>query len=70
MLLANMFSENGLIAIVIVAVLIFGGTAIPKLARSLGTAKSEFEKGLKSVKTEETAKATDAAEPTAPEAGQ
>ena len=30
-----------------VIVLLFGTAAIPKLARSLGKAKSEFEKGLK-----------------------
>jgi sec-independent protein translocase protein TatA len=28
-----------------VIVLLFGGTQLPKLARSLGQAKSEFEKG-------------------------
>ena len=33
-------------AIVIIAVLLFGGAAIPKLARSLGSAKNQFEKGL------------------------
>ena len=27
-------------------VLLFGGAAIPKLARNLGSAKNEFEKGL------------------------
>jgi Sec-independent protein translocase protein TatA len=27
-------------------VLLFGGPAIPKLARNLGSAKNEFEKGL------------------------
>ena len=31
----------------VVAVVIFGGAAIPKLARNLGSAKTEFEKGLK-----------------------
>ena len=29
------------------AVLLFGGTQIPKLARSLGSAKNQFEQGLK-----------------------
>jgi len=28
-------------------VVLFGGAAIPKLARNLGSAKNEFEKGLK-----------------------
>jgi sec-independent protein translocase protein TatA len=30
-----------------VAMVLFGGTALPKFARSLGQAKKEFEKGLK-----------------------
>lgn len=33
------------IIILIVVVLVFGGSQLPKLARSLGQAKSEFEKG-------------------------
>jgi sec-independent protein translocase protein TatA len=28
-------------------VLLFGGSQLPKLARSLGSAKTEFEKGLR-----------------------
>jgi sec-independent protein translocase protein TatA len=34
-------------AVVIVVALLFGGSQLPKLARSLGSAKSEFEKGLR-----------------------
>ena len=34
-----------LLVIAIIA-LLFGSTQLPKLARSLGSAKSEFEKGL------------------------
>jgi sec-independent protein translocase protein TatA len=30
-----------------VIALLFGGSQLPKLARSLGSAKSEFEKGLR-----------------------
>ena len=64
--LGNVFGPDLVVVIVVVAVLVFGGSAIPKLARNLGQAKNEFEKGLKAAKTE----ATDAAEPKAPEAGQ
>jgi sec-independent protein translocase protein TatA len=32
---------------------LFGSTAIPKFARSLGKAKKEFEKGLKSEPSED-----------------
>jgi sec-independent protein translocase protein TatA len=37
--------EIGLIVLAIL--LLFGGTKLPKLARSLGSAKTEFEKGSK-----------------------
>jgi len=40
------FRAGSLVLVIVVAVLIFGGT-IPKLARNLGSAKTEFEKGLK-----------------------
>ena len=69
MFLGEIFGPDLLIVVIVVAVLIFGGAAIPKLARNLGQAKNEFEKGLKSSKTtDETApKATDATETKAPE---
>jgi sec-independent protein translocase protein TatA len=33
--------------VAIVVLVLFGGSQIPKLARSLGTAKKEFERGLR-----------------------
>jgi sec-independent protein translocase protein TatA len=61
MLLGDIFGPDLLIVVILVAVLLFGGSAVPKLARNLGSAKSEFEKGLKSVKetTDSITKATD-----------
>jgi len=49
--LGEIFGPDLLIVIIVVAVLLFGGAAIPKLAKNLGSAKSEFEKGLKEAKT-------------------
>ncbi len=46
MVLADLFGPDVLIVLVVIA-LIFGGSQLPKLARSLGSAKGEFEKGLK-----------------------
>lgn len=43
--LAEIIGPDILVILVIVA-LLFGGARLPKLARSLGSAKSEFEKGL------------------------
>ncbi len=41
-----MIGQTEIVLIIIVAVvLLFGATAIPRLARSLGKAKSEFAKG-------------------------
>jgi sec-independent protein translocase protein TatA len=44
--LAEIFSDTGIIVLAIVVLLLVGGTQVPKLARSLGTAKKEFEKGM------------------------
>lgn len=54
MFLAEIFGPDLLIVIIIGAVVLFGGAAIPKLAKNLGSAKTEFEKGLKDVKTHTT----------------
>ena len=69
MFVGEIFGPDLLIVVIVVAVLIFGGAAIPKLARNLGSANTEFEKGLKTAKTkdESTTNASDAAETKAPE---
>jgi sec-independent protein translocase protein TatA len=46
-ILAEIIGPDLLIVLALVA-LLFGGSQLPKLARSLGSAKSEFEKGLSS----------------------
>ena len=43
---ADLFGEHGIIVLVVVALVLFGSTQIPKLARSLGSAQKEFKKGL------------------------
>jgi len=45
-LVAEIFGPDLIIVIIVAAVVIFGGSRIPKLARSLGSAHSEFKKGL------------------------
>ena len=45
-MLAEIFGVDGVIVLIVVVVLLFGGAAIPKLARNLGSAKNEFEKGM------------------------
>lgn len=49
-----MIGTTELIVILVVVLVLFGATAIPRLARSLGRAKKEFEKGLKEGQIEET----------------
>ena len=44
--LGEIIGPDLLIVLAIVA-LLFGGSQLPKLARSLGSAKSQFEKGLR-----------------------
>jgi len=36
-----------ILIVLLVVVLLFGGSKLPKLARSLGSAKGEFEKGVR-----------------------
>jgi sec-independent protein translocase protein TatA len=42
-----------LLIILLVLLLLFGGTQLPKLARSLGQAQNEFKQGLKEPKGDE-----------------
>jgi len=58
-----------LVIILGIIALLFGGAKLPKLARSLGSAKGEFEKGLKEGEgkgskgaSESDSKATDASD--------
>jgi sec-independent protein translocase protein TatA len=44
-MIADILGEQGLIMLVVVVVVLFGGAQIPKLARSLGSAQREFKKG-------------------------
>ena len=60
-MLADIFGPDLLIVAIILVVLLFGGAAIPKLARNLGSAKNQFEKGLEEGKAEGGTSATSAA---------
>jgi sec-independent protein translocase protein TatA len=42
-----MIGSTEIIVIALVILVLFGATAIPKFARSLGRAKAELEKGIK-----------------------
>ena len=56
-MLAEIIGPDLLIVLgVLLVALLFGGKQLPKLARSLGSAKNEFEKGLKEGHKEEDAK--------------
>jgi len=41
-----MFGGNEWLIIVIIALVLFGGSQIPKLARNIGQAQKEFKKGI------------------------
>jgi Sec-independent protein translocase protein TatA len=61
-MLADIFGPDLLIVAIVLVVLLFGGAAIPKLARNLGSAKNQFEEGMKDGKAEgAAAKGTSAA---------
>ncbi len=44
-----------ILLIVVIIMVLFGSTQIPKLARSLGQAQREFKTGLEDAQAEETA---------------
>lgn len=46
------FSDTDLLLIVLVILILFGASAIPKLARSLGQAKGEFNKARREFDSE------------------
>lgn len=50
MFISEIFGPDLVVVIIAGAILLFGGAAIPKFARNLGQSKSEFEKGMKTVK--------------------
>ena len=52
--LAEIFGVDGVIVLIVIVVVLFGGSQIPKLARSLGSAQSQFKKGLEEGKSEAT----------------
>jgi sec-independent protein translocase protein TatA len=51
---AELFGEQGIIVLIVVALVLFGSTQIPKLARSLGSAQREFKRGVDEGAAEET----------------
>ena len=54
-----MFSGNEWIIVVVVALVLFGGSQIPKLARSLGQAQKEFKAGISEGASEDAAEESD-----------
>ena len=52
---ADIFGVDGIIILVVVVVVLFGGSQIPKLARSLGSAQKEFKKGIEEGSSEDSA---------------
>jgi sec-independent protein translocase protein TatA len=65
-MLADIFGVDGIIVLVVVVVLLFGSTQLPKLARSLGSAQGEFKKGLADGHKESESTAADTADTTTP----
>ena len=45
-MIAGFFDGPEVLVVLVVVVVLFGGSRIPKLARNLGQAQKEFKKGL------------------------
>lgn len=65
-MLAEIFGLDGMIVLIVVLVVLFGGSQIPKLAKSLGSAQTEFKKGLEEGKASAAEKSETSDEPKAP----
>ena len=51
---ANFFSPEGLLIVLVIALLLFGGTKIPELMRGMGRGVGELKKGLEEGKSSAT----------------
>ena len=60
---AEFASVDNILILVVVVLLVFGSTQIPKLARSLGSAQKEFKKGIEEGASDEPATAQAVAPP-------
>jgi sec-independent protein translocase protein TatA len=47
MQIAEVASLDVILIVIAVGLIVFGSSKLPKIARGLGSAKSEFEKGIK-----------------------
>ncbi len=65
---AEIFGVDGIIVLVVVVLVLFGSTQIPKLARSLGSAQKEFKKGLDEGSAEDPASSQSLSQATPPAA--
>jgi len=45
-MLAEIFGLDGVIVVIVIGMVLFGSSQIPKLARSLGSAQKELKQGL------------------------
>lgn len=59
-----MFGGNEWLIVAVVALVLFGGSQLPKLAKNLGSAQKEFKKGLAEGKEDEETPATPTVPPT------
>ena len=68
MILGFLDSPTEIAILVVLVVVLFGGSQIPKLAKNLGKAQTEFKKGLEQGQKEGEASGTAASTPAAPPA--
>jgi len=57
MMIGNILGSDGLIVVIIAAVVLFGGSQLPKLAKNVGAAGHEFRKAQREAEAEHTAAA-------------
>ncbi|MCB1249138.1 MAG: twin-arginine translocase TatA/TatE family subunit [Acidimicrobiales bacterium] len=61
MVLGFNFGGPEMIIVLVIVLLVFGGSQLPKLARSLGQAQNEFKKGVEEGSKEDESSSNDSA---------
>ena len=53
-----MFGSSEMVIVLVIVLVLFGGSQLPKLAKNLGKAQKEFKAGMEEADKDDTAKST------------
>jgi sec-independent protein translocase protein TatA len=56
--MVGMFGSSEMVIVLVIVLVLFGGSQLPKLAKNLGKAQKEFKAGMEEADKDDTAKST------------